>query len=364
MMEQEISKEILSSFNIEGTPISIEPFGNGLINETFLIKTAESSAPDYVLQRINHAVFQDIDLLQHNIETVTNHIRKKLKAQGETDIDRKVLRFIQTKGGKTYYRDSKNRYWRISVFINNAKSFESVTPEHAYQAGKAFGNFENMLIDLEEQLEETIPDFHNMELRAMQLKDAIDRNAAGRLNEVEELTEKLNKDMYEMCKAEQLYRAGELRKRVCHCDTKVNNMMFDDKGHLLCVIDLDTVMPSFVFSDYGDFLRSAANATSEDDAELDHVKLRKDIIASYTKGYIEGTTDFLTETERNMLPFAMTLFPFMQCVRFLTDYLDGDVYYKINYPQHNLDRAKNQYRLYELMVAEKENLQHFISALV
>lgn len=356
-------KEILAHFKLEGTPDDVKPLGNGLINETFLVITKEDDAPDYVMQLINNAVFTDVDLLQKNIEAVTKHIREKLKAAGEKDLDRKVLRFMQTDEGKTYYCDSDGQYWRVSIFITGAKSYEAVTPEHAYEAGLAFGNFENSLTDLNEQLGETIPDFHNMELRAKQLEEAVKVDKEGRLKEVEDLVDDLNKDMKAMCRAEQMYRDGKLPKRICHCDTKVNNMMFDEDGNLLCVIDLDTVMPSFVFSDYGDFLRSAANTTTEDDPNLDNVKLRTDVIESFTKGYIEGTKPFLTKAERDMLPFAMTLFPFMQCVRFLTDYLNGDVYYKTTYDKHNLDRARNQYRLYQLMVEQQPKLQELIETL-
>jgi len=166
-----------------------------------------------------------------------------------------------------------------------------------------------------------------------------------------------------MCRAEVLYREGRLPKRICHCDTKVNNMLFDEAGGVLCVIDLDTVMPSFIFSDYGDFLRTAANATREDDPDIGHVSLRWDVVESFTKGYIEGTHHFLLPIERELLPFAMQLFPYMQCVRFLTDYINGDTYYKTTYPAHNLDRARNQYRLFELTLAGQDRLQHFIDTL-
>ena len=337
---------ILSHFEITGTVNEVKPLGNGLINDTYRVITADAQAPDYVLQRINNAVFQDVDLLQHNIEAVTAHIRSRLQASGTDDIDRKVLQFVKSDDGKTYYRDEDDRYWRVMVFIPDSFTHDAVTPESAYNAGKAFGNFEKMLVDVPEQLGETIPDFHNMELRIRQLREAVGSNVAGRLDEVRDIVDELEHDADEMCQAERLYREGLLPKRICHCDTKVNNMLFDSEGRVLCVIDLDTVMPSFIFSDYGDFLRTGANFTAEDDPDLSRVGFNEEIFKAFTMGYLESARAFLTPIEIELLPYAVALFPFMQCVRFLADYINGDTYYKIKYPTHNLDRARNQLALY------------------
>ena len=303
-----------------------------------------------------------MDLLQHNVEAVTSHIRKKLIEAGEDDISRKVLHFVETGEGKTYYMDGAGRYWRVSVFIPRAKTFEAVTPEYSYYAGKAFGNFEAMLVDLPETLGETIPDFHNMELRMRQLRDAVAQDAKGRLSEVRDIVDELESHAHEMCKAERMGREGKLPKRVCHCDTKVNNMMFDEEGRVLCVIDLDTVMPSFVFSDYGDFLRTGANFVAEDDPEIGKVGFREDIFESFTKGYLESAKSFLTPVETENLPYAVALFPYMQCVRFLTDYINGDTYYKIKYPEHNLVRTRNQLALFRCVYAKQEEMARFIAS--
>lgn len=360
-MEEKELKGIVEKFNVEGTIASIRPLGNGLINDTYLVVTAGEN-DDYVLQRINNSIFQDVDLLQHNVEAVTNHIRKKLAEAGEDDINRKVLRFVETGEGKTYYMDGAGRYWRVSVFIPRAKTFEAVTPEYSYYAGKAFGNFEAMLVDLPETLGETIPDFHNMELRMRQLRDAVAQDAKGRLSEVRDIVDELESHAHEMCKAERMGREGKLPKRVCHCDTKVNNMMFDEEGRVLCVIDLDTVMPSFVFSDYGDFLRTGANFVAEDDPEIGKVGFREDIFESFTKGYLESAKSFLTPVETENLPYAVALFPYMQCVRFLTDYINGDTYYKIKYPEHNLVRTRNQLALFRCVYAKQEEMARFIAS--
>ena len=355
---------ILSQFEISGTVREVKPLGNGLINDTYRVITEPDGAPDYVLQRINNAIFQDVDLLQHNIEVVTAHIRRKLEAAGTPDIDRRVLQFVKARSGKTYYRDEAGRYWRVMVFIPDSVTHEAVTPEHAYDCGKAFGNFEKMLVDVPEQLGETIPDFHNMELRMRQLREAVQNDAACRLAPVRDIVDELERDADEMCQAERLYREGRLPKRICHCDTKVNNMLFDRDGQVLCVIDLDTVMPSFIFSDYGDFLRTAANFTAEDDPDLSRVGFNEEIFKAFTTGYLESTRDFLTPVEVELLPYAVALFPFMQCVRFLTDYLNGDTYYKIKYPTHNLDRTRNQLALYRTVRQHNDAMSTFIHTLL
>ena len=354
---------ILSQFLIEGKVESVKPLGNGLINDTFRVVT-EGDAPDYVLQRINNNIFTDVDLLQHNIDAVTGHIRRKLEAAGADDIDRKVLRFVPTQQGKTYYLDNEGRYWRVSVFIPDAVTYEQVDPTSSRNAGKAFGEFESMLVDLPEQLGETIPDFHNMELRARQLQEAIEQDKAGRVAGVADIIADLQKDMHEMCKAERLFREGKLPKRICHCDTKVNNMMYDKQGNVLCVIDLDTVMPSFVFSDYGDFLRTGANFVAEDDPKIENVGFNQDIFRAFTEGYIESARSFLTPVEVENLPYAVALFPFMQCVRFFADYLNGDTYSTIAYPQHNLVRTRNQQALYHRVTDNYDMMDNFIRTLI
>jgi len=362
-METIDTASILAQFEIKGLVKDVKPLGNGLINDTYLVVT-NGDSPDYVLQRINNAIFQDVDLLQHNIEVVTAHIRRKLEACNTDDVNRKVLQFVKARSGKTYYRDEADRYWRVMVFIPDTVTQEAVTPESARDCGKAFGNFEKMLVDVPEHLGETIPDFHNMELRMRQLREAVQNNSAGRLAEVRDMVDELERDADEMCQAERLYREGRLPKRICHCDTKVNNMLFDQQGQVLCVIDLDTVMPSFIFSDYGDFLRTGANFTAEDDPDLSHVGFNEGIFKAFTTGYLESAREFLTPIEIEHLPYAVALFPFMQCVRFLADYINGDTYYKTKYPTHNLDRARNQLALYRDVRRHDKAMATFIHSLL
>lgn len=374
-------KDIVSKFDLEGEVLEISPLGNGLINDTYKVHTSDG-APDYVLQKINDTVFTDIDLLQHNIEAVTGHIREKLEAAGEADIDRKVLKFIPAKETGKTYAEADGKFWRISVFIPDTYTYETVTPEYSYLTGKAFGNFEAMLSDLQEPLGETIPNFHNMEFRMSQLIEAVENDKFCRIDDPEEgdsrhpidndpdhsdeviaMIDEIDENSIEMCKAEQMFRDGVLPKRICHCDTKVNNMLFDEEGHVLCVIDLDTVMPSLFYSDYGDFLRSAANTVAEDSPEFDRIDVRMDIFEAFTRGYIESASAFLTPLETELLPYAAALFPYMQAVRFLWDYLNGDVYWKTTYPTHNLVRAQNQWHLFLKVREHEAEMKAFIASL-
>lgn len=353
---------IIEHFDTLGTVGEIRPLGNGLINDTYLVRTQSPETPDYVLQRINHHIFTDVEGLQRNIMAVTRHIRRKLEAAGADDIDRRVLTFVplRSDAGKTYWFDSES-YWRMMVFIPDADTFDVVNPEYSRYAGEAFGNFQSMLVDIPETLTETIPDFHNMEFRLAQLREAIDADAASRLDSVRDIADDLLRRADLMCRAEHLHRQGLLPKRICHCDTKVNNMMFDRDGRVLCVIDLDTVMPSYIFSDYGDFLRTGANTGAEDDPDLSRVSFDMDIFRAFTEGYLKGAGSFLTDVEIENLPYAAALFPYMQAVRFFADYLNGDTYYKIAYPEHNLVRTRAQIRLLESVESHLDEMAAFIS---
>lgn len=359
-MEMEQVGRIAEEF-ATGAPVKeVSPIGGGLINDSYRV-VCENGA-GYVLQRINHAVFKDVGLLQKNIECITAHIRAKLEAAGTDGIERKVLEFIPLKdSSKTYFFDGES-YWRVSRFIEGSVTVETVTPDSSYCAGKAFGEFQSMLVDMKDEIGETIPDFHNMELRARQLKDAVEADVAGRCAdpEVQEILSEMNIHVHEMCKAERLHREGLLPKRICHCDTKVSNMLFDEEGNVLCVIDLDTVMPSFIFSDVGDFLRTAANRVPEDCLDIDKVCFDMDIFRAFIKGYLESASSFLTPVEKENIPYAAALFPFMQAVRFFTDYINGDTYYKTAYPEHNLVRTRNQMALFRSVLSRMDEMKRFV----
>lgn len=338
-------REIFSRFDTQANVTEIKPLGNGLINDTFIVRT-EGSAPDYVMQRVNTVIFTDPDVLMNNIVAVTEHIRTKLEAAGTDDIDRKVLRFIPDKTtGKYYYTDADGDTWRLSVFIPGTVTIDYINETTAECVGRTFGNFQAMLADLDAPLEESIPKFHNIEFRLDQLREAVENDAAGRLHQVRDVADTLLSYADEMSAAEVLHREGKLPKRICHCDTKANNILFDADGSPLCVIDLDTVMPSYIFSDYGDFMRTAAATLPEDNPDIDKVALRPEIHEAFTRGYLEAAT-FLTPLEKEMLPYGACLFAYMQAVRFFADYLNGDTYYKTAYPDHNLVRTRNQLALF------------------
>jgi len=354
---------ITDHFQIVGVTNNIAPLGEGMINSTYLV-TMKESTTQYVLQKINHSIFQNVEMLQSNIKRITDHIHNKLIKAGEADIDRKTLTLIPALDEKLYYFDGSS-YWRMTLMIPDSKTYEAVTPEYAFYAGKAFGNFQSMLADIPgEPLGETIPNFHNMEFRLQQFRDAVKADKAGRLNEVTKMVEEIEKRANEMCQCQDLYRVGKLPKRINHCDTKVNNMLFDADGKVLCVIDLDTAMPGFIMSDFGDFMRTAGNTGKEDDINLDNVSFNMEIFKAYTQGYLESAKSFLTELEIGLLPFGAKLMTYMQLTRFLADYLNGDTYYKISNPLHNLQRSKAQFKLLQSIEANYTEMQRFIVSIV
>lgn len=351
---------IIDQFRVEGQVVQVIPITTGWINQTYQVLTRDQSTPDYILQRVNHHIFEDVDLLQSNVKIVTDHIRGKLLQQGVENIDSRVLRLIETKTGALYLKQ-EDVYWRMLYKVPNCQSFDVVNPHFAQMAGEAFGAFHTQLSDIDvTQLGETIPNFHNMEFRLQQFKQALDADLSGRRTEVSALVDELLGRAEDMCKAERLYREGKLRKRVNHCDTKVNNMLFDQQGNVLCIIDLDTVMPGFVLSDFGDFMRTAANTAAEDEADLSKIDFNMDIFRAYTTGYL-SVAQFLTPLEKQLLPYGAKLLTYMQTVRFLTDYLNGDTYYKILFADHNLVRSKAQFKLLTAIEAREPEMDQFIA---
>lgn len=365
-MEQAQLLSIVNKFDVKGTVSNIKPLGDGLINTTYKVTTNENDQPDYVLQKVNDAVFPDVDMLMNNIVAVTDYIRTKQAAKGQAGIDRHCLRFIPlTSNAEKYYYYDGNSYWRIMIFIPGTITKSEVSPESSYTVGVAFGEFESMLADIPVQLGETIKDFHNMEFRLEQLREAVQQNKAGRAASVKYYIDEIENRAEAMTLGERLFREGKLQKRICHCDTKVNNMLFDAKtDEVLCVIDLDTVMPNFIFSDFGDFLRTAANTGKEDDKNLGNVNFRMEIFQAFARGYLKSAGTFLTETEISNLPYATALFPYMQTVRFLADYLNGDTYYKILYPEHNLIRTKAQFKLLQSVESHYDEMKAFINSIL
>ncbi len=358
MHETNHLREIVGNFINQQTDLEIKPLGKGHINDSYRVKAGDD---EYVLQRINHDIFKNVAELQKNIMRVTMHIRQKLTDAGVLDIDRKVLTLVPTKEGKLFYQDEDDNYWRMMDFIKDSKSFEEINPELARRAGLAFGDFQKMLADLPNgPLFETIPNFHNIESRLDTFRQSVRANRVGRVLEVNDLINEIEDRADDMCKAERMHREGKLVKRTNHCDTKVNNILFDNDGNVLCVVDLDTVMPGYVLSDFGDFIRTGANKGAEDDKDLNNVELDLDIFEAYTKGYLENAASFLTDVEIENLAFGAKLLTYMQTVRFLTDYIDGDTYYKIAYGNHNLIRSKAQFKFLQSLEDNFDKMQEIV----
>ncbi|MBN2765987.1 MAG: aminoglycoside phosphotransferase family protein [Paludibacteraceae bacterium] len=353
-------KEIISQFDIKNEINTVSPLKIGHINDSFILKSSTPGAASYFLQKINHHIFKNVSGLQKNISIVTDHLRKKIIETGVSDVERRVLQLIPTKAGELFYKTTDGEYWRMYVNIENTHSYDAISSELAYKAGEAFGNFQCMLSDIpHNDLVETIPDFHNMEFRLKQFREAVENNAAGRLAANQTLVDEIEKRAWEMCAPERLFREGKLLKRINHCDTKVNNMLFDENDEPICIVDLDTVMPGFVLSDFGDFMRTAANTGAEDDVDLDNVGVNLEIFEAYTKGYLKYAT-FLSDIELDYLAFGAKLFSYMQTVRFFTDYLNGDTYYKIQHPEHNLQRTLAQFALLKSQEANFDKMKEIV----
>jgi Ser/Thr protein kinase RdoA (MazF antagonist) len=352
-------KTIVPRF-VSGDEILTAPLGAGHINDSYRVVV---DGREFVMQKINHAIFRNVPELQENILRVTAHIRSKLIAKGVKDPERRTLNFLPAADGKSYFRDDEGNYWRMADFIANSKSFDHITPELAEKAGEAFGEFQSMLADLPgEPLHEIIPNFHNMETRLATFEESVQNNRAGRLAEVQHLVDGIRERAELMCLPERLHREGSLPKRINHCDTKVNNLLFDAEGkEVLCVVDLDTVMPGYVLSDFGDFMRTGANNGKEDDTDLDRVSINLAVFEAYATGYLRTAKEFLTNIETDLLPFGAKLLTCMQTVRFLTDYLDGDIYYKITNPKHNLERSLAQFKLLKSMEEHFDEMQNAVN---
>lgn len=331
-----------SLFRISGTPEIATTLGNGLINDTYLVTTSDNR--QYVLQRINSSVFKDPEALQNNLKLISDHIRKSLEREQTEDIERRIITTVDTTGGKRF-ANVNGEIWRMTHYISGSHTVENVTPEMARLTGMAFARFHKYLsTDDAPELSETIPDFHNLDYRISQLRNAVATDSADKLQWVADIVEYLLSRSEEMLLAERLHEQGKLPKRIAHCDTKVNNILFDQDGSILCVIDLDTTMPGFLFSDFGDFVRTACNTGKEDDEDLSAISVDMNIYAAFKEGYLTEA-DFLTETERELLPYGAKRLTYMQSVRFLTDYINGDIYYKTTYPEHNLIRTRAQIKL-------------------
>ncbi|MBS0010719.1 MAG: aminoglycoside phosphotransferase family protein [Bacteroidales bacterium] len=336
-------------------------YGTGHIHDTFKIETGEGTR-DYILQKLNDKVFRDIPGLQDNILRVTTHICNKLQSEGEPDIERKCLTLIKTPEGKTWSRDANGIYWRMYYFIPGHRTYDVVqNREQAYEGGKAIGRFQSLLSDLPgPRLNETIPFFHDVEKRLETFHGVVEKNPVSRAGTVRGEITFVLKRQEEMKTILRLGRQGKIPLRITHNDTKFNNILLDDNDKALCLIDLDTVMPGYVHYDFGDSIRTVANRAAEDEEDLSKVAVNMDIYESFTRGYMQQVSDILNETETEYLASSPSLMTFIMGLRFLTDYIGGDVYYKIHRPDHNIIRARSQFRLLESFEKHHDRMKSLI----
>ncbi len=360
--------EAIAAFALEtaanGRLVSKKPYGNGHINDTFLIccQTADNTEKRYILQRMNHDIFKNPPQLMENMVHVTKYLRKKILSQGG-DPDRETLNVLKTQGGADCYQDSGNNYWRVFSFIENSMCLEKVeNAKDFYDSGAAFGNFQRMLADYPaETLHETIPNFHNTPSRLQDFQKAVrtgdKERAALAQREISFVLDRVR----EASVLTDLLSEGKLPLRVTHNDTKLNNILFDADTHkALCIIDLDTVMPGLSLYDFGDSIRFGANTGAEDETDLTKVGLDLGLFEAFTKGYLEGCKGSLTAKEIEMLPMGAKLMTYECGMRFLADFLTGDHYFKVHRVNHNLDRARTQFQL----VADMETKWDEVTAIV
>jgi len=355
--------ELKEKFNIAGDFVGYEIFKSGHINTTVMARfEVDGKIKEYVFQKINKYVFKKPEEVMENISNVTNYIKNKLKSRGEKT-SRRVLKFYPSQSGKHFTIDENGDYWRVYKFVNKSITFnETDNLKVLEETGKAFGEFQQLLDGYPiKDLNIIIPHFHNTVNRYKIFKEVLENNPVGRVQKVQEeinqylAIEQIATKMYKMQKM------GELQLRVTHNDTKCNNVLFDEEtGKYLCVIDLDTIMPGLVGFDFGDAVRFAGNTCSEDETDLDKVKLDFDKFEALTKGFISRVGTSLTKAEQETLALGAITMTVECGVRFLTDYIDGDNYFKTEYPEHNLDRARCQLKLALDMIENYDKMQEIV----
>lgn len=349
-------EEAIAQFAIEGSLAERCPYGNGHINDTFLLvyDTPAGEKKQYILQRMNHDIFKKPHQLMENIVNVTEYLREMIILQGG-EPDRETLNVIKTRDGENYYRDSGGNYWRVFLFIERTVCLEKVeSAKDFYDSAVAFGNFQRMLADYPaEKLYETIPDFHNTPSRFRDFQRAVKEDRLGRAASVKAEIEFALAREKDTSVLTDLLAEGQLQLRVTHNDTKLNNILFDaDSRKALCIIDLDTVMPGLSHYDFGDSIRFGASTGEEDEKDLRKVELDLSLYEAFTKGYLEGCGGKLSDKEIEMLPMGAKLMTYECGIRFLADYLEGDIYFKIHRDGHNLDRVRTQFKLVADMEAK------------
>lgn len=352
---------VAARFRLECKVASATPYGTGHVNDTYVVACLNGGHPSrYILQRINHLVFRDPPALMENVARVTRHVRASLEAENARDIDRRTLHLLPTLEGVDFLHDANGQYWRMYRFIEGARTYDLIKDaRQAREAAAAFGRFQRQLADLPPpRLHETIPGFHDTRARMHTLLQAVEQDpqnrAAAAKPEIDFATRRES-----MCsRLLDCQSRGELPERITHNDTKLNNVMMDDAtSEGVCVIDLDTVMPGLALYDFGDMVRTATNTGAEDETDLSKISSDPAMFEALTQGYLDAARDLLTPLEIDLLPFSGKLMTFEVGIRFLTDFLVGDTYFKIHRPFHNLDRCRTQFKLVESIEAQEDAFQ-------
>lgn len=342
-------KKIVENFLIEGELVEVKPFGSGHINETLLVSINNNNLLEkYILRKINNHVFKDPEIVVLNTVYTINHIKNKMQELGESNYTHKKMNLLKTFNFQYYYKDLEGFYWCLFDFIDDAYTVDFVdNNEKAYQAAKAFGRFQKFMIDADiSKYQESIPNFHNLDKRLNDLDEALMLNPIGRVKKASEEIKIINNYRHLSTKIKRMKENNEIPTRITHNDTKINNVMFNkETNKAQCVIDLDTVMPGTILFDFGDMVRTSTSPVEEDERDLSKVTMRLEIFESLLKGYLEELIDELEEVEIENLLYGAQVIVYEQAVRFLTDYLVGDLYYKVKYELHNLIRARNQFAL-------------------
>lgn len=361
---EDMIQEAVSNIQFPNNLIQCIPYGKGHINDTFRLTFQEHQQKKrFILQRMNKEVFRNPVELMENIIGVTGWLKKKIIASGGNP-ERETLNVIMAADGKSYYLDSSGNYWRAYNYIEEATSYEQVdNQEDFYQSAVAFGNFQRLLADYPaDTLHETIPNFHNTKVRYDRFQKAVREDVCGRAKQVEKEIDFVNQNAELSHVLLDLQESGDLPLRVTHNDTKLNNIMIDDETHRgICVIDLDTVMPGLSVNDFGDSIRFGASTGAEDEKDLSKIECDMELFELYTKGFIEGCGGKLTEKELDMLPTGAMVMTYECGMRFLTDYLEGDHYFKIHREEHNLDRCRTQFKLVSDMMKKKDLMQEIVN---
>jgi Ser/Thr protein kinase RdoA (MazF antagonist) len=363
-MEQLID-ELLIAYGLDPASMAVRPMGKGHIHDTYLVEHSNDPGPPLMLQKMNNYVFRDIPVLMRNMELVSEHIAFKNRRAGK-DPARNGILLLEAEGGKSYIGNDGSGYWRMFWFIEDQKTYEIAENEKiAFEGGKGIAHFQAMLTDLDpDKIGDTIPEFHHLDARVKQLRQAIENAPGDRLDKAGPMIELAEKHLPPVVALYEASGQGDVPVRITHNDTKFNNILFGNDDTVTCLIDLDTVMKGYAWFDFADALRTCASGASEEETDTGRVVFNIDIFRAFAKGYLSEAHTFLTEGEKALLHLAPPAFTYLQAIRFLADYLNGDVYYKTTRKDQNLARTENQFTLMRSILDQQAEMQQIITALL